>query len=80
MQQMSAILAATPDSFYWWRLNLAAAGGVASALIAAANPDSVGFNATVTESDAPIGYIPFANIVGINGGNPVQIRVYADRD
>ena len=78
--QLQYILAGAPNDIFHFRVNVAAAGGAITAIYAAANPDSLGFNATVTESDAPIGYIPFAEIVGINGGNPVQIRVYADRD
>ena len=78
--QLQYILAGAPNDLFHFRVNVAAAGGAITAIYASANPDSLGFNATVTESDAPIGYIPFAEIVGINGGNPVQIRVYADRD
>ncbi len=81
MLQIQAILASNPGtSLHIFRINVAAAGGPITAIYAAANPASLAFNATVTESDAPIGYIPFATITGINGGNPVQIRVYADRD
>ena len=80
MLQLQAILAANPGSLAWFRLNLAAAGGTMDQMFEVANPNSIGFDATVTESDAPIGYIPFAEIVGINGGNPVYIRVYADTD
>ncbi len=78
--QLQYILAGNPNDIFHFRVNVAAAGGAITAIFASANPNSLGFNATVTESDAPIGYIPFAEIVGINGGNPVQIRVYADRD
>ncbi len=81
MLQMQAILASNPGtSLHIFRINVAAAGGAITAIYAAANPTSLNYQAAVTESDAPIGYIPFANIVGINGGNPVMIRVYADTD
>ena len=81
MLQLQAILASNPGtSLHIFRINVAAAGGAITAIYAAANPTSLNFQAVVTEGDAPIGYIPFATIVGINGGNPVMIRVYADTD
>ena len=81
MLQLQAILASNPGtSMHIFRINVAAAGGAITAIYAAANPTSLAYVAAATESDAPLGYIPFATIVGVNGGNPVQIRVYADRD
>lgn len=81
MLQLQAILASNPGtSMHIFRINVAAAGGAITAIYAAANPTSLNYQAAVTEADAPIGYIPFATIVGINGGNPVMIRVYADTD
>ena len=77
MLQMQAILAANPSTFAWYRLNLAAAGGTMDYMYEVANPTSIGYIAAVTEADAPIGYIPFANIVGVG---TVYIRVYADTD
>ena len=78
--QLQYILAGAPNDIFHFRVNVAAAGGAITAIFASANPNSIGYVAAVTESDAPIGYIPLAEIVGINGGAPVQIRVYADRD
>ena len=66
MHQMQALLASNPGtSFHWWRLNLAAAGGAATALIAAANPASVGFVANALTTATLIGHIPLAQIVGV---------------
>jgi len=78
MLQMQAILASAPGtSLHIFRINVAAAGGGITAIYAAANPTSLGYIAAVTEADAPIGYIPFATIVGVG---TVYIRVYADTD
>lgn len=66
MSQMQAMLGSAPGtSFHWWRLNLAAAGGTATALIAAANPASVGFVANALTTATLIGHIPLAQIVGV---------------
>ena len=66
MQQIQGILASAPGtSLHIWRINIAAAGGAVTALIAAANPTSVGFVATAAETSTPIGAIPFAEIVGV---------------
>jgi len=66
MQQMQAQLAAVPNtSFHWFRLNLAAAGGTATAVIAAANPESIGFVIDVAINAAnKIGNVPLFDIVG----------------
>jgi len=78
MQQIQAILAETPaTSFHWFRVNLAAAGGTATAVIAAANPTSVGYVAAITEADTPVGYVPLFDIVG-HGIR--YVRLYADTD
>ncbi len=42
-----------------------------------ANPQSCGFIAAVTETDPPVGYVPWANIVGYG---TLYIRLYADTD
>ncbi len=42
-----------------------------------ANPESCGFIAAVTENDPPVGYVPWANIVGYG---TVYIRLYVDTD
>ncbi|GAH72445.1 unnamed protein product, partial [marine sediment metagenome] len=66
MQQMQAILASTPGtSFHWWRMNLAAAGGTATALIAAANPASVGFVAGAGVGGVKLGGLPLVEIGGV---------------
>lgn len=66
MSQMQAILAAAPNSFHWWRLNLAAAGGVCTAVIAAANPETVGFVIDAVDNNGAnkIGNVPLFDIVG----------------
>ena len=64
---MQAILAETPaTSFHWFRLNLAAAGGTATAVIAAANPESVGFVIDAVDNGGAnkIGNVPLFDIVG----------------
>ena len=67
MQQIQGILASAPGvSLHIWRVNIAAAGGAVTALIAAANPTSVGFVAGA-ETATYIGSIPFAQIVGVAG-------------
>lgn len=78
--QLQAILDANPATLNLFRVNIASPGGVITAVFQAANPGSLNYQGITTESDSPIGYIPFATIVGINGGNPVMIRVYADKD
>lgn len=78
--QLQYILTEAPNGLYHFRVNVAAAGGSMTAIFAAANPTSLAWDATVTEADAPLGYIPFAEIVGVNGGNPVYVRCYADTD
>ena len=77
MQQIQGILASAPNSLHIFRVNIAAAGGGITALFAFANPTSAGYIAAVTEADAPVGYIPFADIVGVG---VVYVRVYADTD
>jgi len=72
--QHQAILNGAPASLHAWRLNTTQ---TVTALIAAANTGSVGYVAAVTEADAPVGYIPIADIVGIG---VVYVRVYADTD
>ena len=67
MQQMQAMLAETPaTSFHWFRLNLAAAGGTATAVIASANPESVGFVIDAVDNNGAnkIGNVPLFDIVG----------------
>ncbi len=41
------------------------------------NPESCGFIAAVSETDPPVGYVPWANIVGYG---TLYIRLYADTD
>ncbi|MBU2249596.1 MAG: hypothetical protein KKD77_22810 [Gammaproteobacteria bacterium] len=64
LQQIQAILASAPGtSLHIWRINVAAAGGAVTALIAAANPTSVGYSAG-TAGTGVVGTIPIADIVG----------------
>jgi len=74
MQQIQGILASAPASLHIWRVNIAAAGGAITALIAAANPTSVGFVAGVGVASAKNGNIPIADIVGTG---VVWVRTYA---
>lgn len=48
-----------------------------TAIWAFGNPESCGFIAAITESDAPVGYVPWADIVGYG---VLYIRLYADQD
>lgn len=73
MQQMQAILATNPASFHWWRMNLAAAGGTADALIAAANPTSVGLVLGAGVAGAKLGGLPLVE----QGGVTYFVRLYA---
>lgn len=75
--QLALDMQATPGSIHWMRVNSSAATGIITAVIASANPNSVGYVAAVTESDAPVGYVPMFDIVGIG---VVYVRVYADTD
>ncbi len=75
--QLQYDMGANPGSIAHFRVNVAASSGAMDYIFEAANPNSLGYIAAVTESDAPIGYIPFASIVGIG---TVYIRVYADTD
>ncbi len=75
--QLQYDMGANPGSIAHFRVNVAAPTGAMDYIFEAANPNSLGYIAAVTESDAPIGYIPFASIVGIG---TVYIRVYADQD
>ena len=71
--QHQAILDGAPASLHCWRLNTTQ---TITALIAAANTGSVGYAAAAGATSNKLGDIPLAEIVGINGGNPVYIRVY----
>lgn len=75
--QAQAQLAGNPGALHAWRFNTT---HTITAIFLAANLGSLGYVAGVGEGDAPLGYIPFATLPGVNGGNPVLIRVYADRD
>uniref|UniRef100_A0A6M3KA93 Uncharacterized protein n=1 Tax=viral metagenome TaxID=1070528 RepID=A0A6M3KA93_9ZZZZ len=64
MQQIQAILASAPGtSLHIWRINVAAAGGAITALIAAANPASVGYSAG-TAGTGVVGTIPLVDSAG----------------
>ena len=72
--QHQAILTGAPGSLHAWRLN---STQDITAVIAAANPGTVGYIAAITEADAPIGYVPMFDIVGVG---VCYVRVYADTD
>lgn len=69
--QHQAILAGAPASLHAWRLN---ATQTIDALIAAANPGSVGYVADATTDDAKVGGVPMFDIVG---HGIVWVRCYA---
>ncbi len=74
MQQIQAILASAPGtSLHIWRINVAAAGGAVTALIAAANPTSVGYQASAATAGTKLGGLPLADIVGVGVG---WVRIY----
>ncbi len=75
--QLMLDMQANPGSIHWMRVNSSAATGAITAVIASANPNSVGYIAAVTETDPPIGYVPMFDIVGIGIG---YVRLYADTD
>jgi len=62
--QHQAILVGAPASLHAWRLNVAAAGGAITALIAAANPTTVGWVAGAGVAQAKTGNVPMFDIVG----------------
>lgn len=61
--QHQAILAGAPASLHAWRLNVAQVAGNITALIAAANPQSVAYRAG-TAGTGVVGTIPIADVVG----------------
>ena len=74
MQQIQGILGAAPNSLHIWRINIAAAGGAVTAVMAAANPTSVGFVAGVGVASAKNGNVPLFDIVGTG---VCWVRTYA---
>jgi len=62
--QHMAVLAGVPASIHAWRLNVSQNIGRITALIAAGNPESVGWVAGAGTSGTQVGYIPIADIVG----------------
>jgi len=74
MQQIQAILASAPGtSLHIWRINVAAAGGAVTALMAFANPTSAGYVASAATAATKLGGIPLADIVGVGVG---WVRLY----
>jgi len=61
--QHQAILAGPPASMHAWRLNVAQVAGDITALIAAANPESVGYVTSGATASTKVGSIPIADIV-----------------
>jgi len=61
--QHQAILAGAPASMHAWRLNVAQVAGNITALIAAANPESVAYRVG-TAGTGVVGTIPIADVVG----------------
>lgn len=75
--QIQLQLNGAPNSLYLCRVNNTQ---TLTALYYATGVGSLNYQAVATEGDAPLGYIPLAVIAGVNGGNPVLVRVYADTD
>lgn len=71
--QHQAILNDNPTSLHAWRLNVAAAAGTVTAVIAAANPGSVGYAASAGTTSNKIGDVPLFDIVG---AGVVYVRIY----
>lgn len=69
--QHQAILNGAPASLHAWRLN---ATQTITALIAAANPGTVGYTAGTGTAGTQLGYIPMFDIVGVGIG---YLRIYA---
>lgn len=69
--QHQAILGGVPASLHAWRLNT---NRTITAVIAAANPGSVGYVAGAGTAGIQVGYIPIADIVG---PGIVYVRVYS---
>jgi len=66
MTQMMAPLAAAPATFHWFRLNLAAAGGAATAVFATANFASIGYAPDVVINNAnKLGNVPLFDDAGL---------------
>lgn len=67
LQQLQGILTAAPASLHIWRVNIAAAGGAVTAVMAAANPTSVGFVADLVDNAGAnkLGNVPLFDIVGV---------------
>ncbi len=61
--QHQAILAGVPASIHAWRLNVSQNIGDITALIAAANPESVGYVTDAGVASTKVGSIPIADIV-----------------
>jgi hypothetical protein len=61
--QHQAILHKAPASLHAWRLNVAQVAGNITALIAAANPESVGYVTSGATASTKVGSIPIADIV-----------------
>jgi hypothetical protein len=72
--QHQAILAGAPASIYAWRLNVSQNIGRITALIAAANPEAVGWVDGAGTSGTQVGYIPIADIVS---KGKVFVRCYS---
>jgi hypothetical protein len=61
--QHQCILPSAPASLHAWRLNVAQVAGNVTALIAAANPESVGYVTSAATASTKVGAIPIADIV-----------------
>jgi len=73
MQQIQGILASNPASLHIWRINIAAAGGTTTAIMAFANPTSAGWVAGAGTTGTKLGDIPLVDIVGVGVG---YVRIY----
>jgi len=76
--QLQFVLASNPAHIHWFRFNYNRGTGadVVDAIFQAANTGSCGYIAGTGTSGTQLGYIPLAEIVGVNSANPVYVRVY----
>ncbi len=72
--QIQLQLASNPNLMNIFRVNVAAAGGIVSAIFAFANPGSCGFAAGAGVTSTKVGDLRFADIVGLAG--TAYIRLY----
>ena len=79
MCQLQAVLSSDPGSLDIFRINYNRGAGdvdAVNSIFAAANTGSIGWVAGAGTSGTQLGYIPLAEIAGVNSSSPVYVRVY----